>query len=210
MADASRRRFALADQPPLVIPAKVSLEPCGPATRFIFRGGVTAAAAMKLNGDVPGGASRGYVPDLASRGYVPDLELPQEPCRTAEAGDRAALWLGPDEWLLLAGDGEAAAITARAATALGDTPHSLVDISHRQVGMNVGGPNAVDLLAAGCPLDLDPRAFPIGMCTRTLLAKAELVLWRRGPDLFRLELRRSFAAYAWAFLTEAAREYRAD
>ena len=198
MADASRRRFALADQPPLVIPAKVFLEPCGPATRFIFRGGVTAAAAMKLNGDVPGGASRGYVPDLA---------LPQEPCRAAEAGDRAALWLGPDEWLLLAGDGEASAIAARAATALGDTPHSLVDISHRQVGMNVSGPHAVDLLAAGCPLDLDPRAFPIGMCTRTLLAKAELVVWRRGPDLFRLELRRSFAAYAWAFLAEAAREH---
>ncbi len=48
------------------------------------------------------------------------------------------------------------------------------------------------------------------MCTRTLLAKAELVLWRRGPDVFRLELRPSFAAYAWDFLTEAAREFRAD
>jgi len=189
MTDASRRRLALADQPPLVIPDKVTLEACVAATRFIFRGSTEAAARMSA---------------------AFDIVIPNEPCRAAEAGERAALWLGPDEWLLLARDGEASAIAAHAAAKLGDTPHSLVDISHRQVGMNVSGPRAADLLAAGCPLDLDLAALPIGMCTRTLLAKAELVLWRRGPDLFRLELRRSFAAYAWAFLTEAAREYRAD
>ena len=57
----------------------------------------------------------------------------------------------------------------------------------------------------GQMLDLDERAFPVGMCTRTLLAKAEVVLWRIAPDSFRLEVWRSFAAYVSLYLAEAAR-----
>jgi len=61
------------------------------------------------------------------------------------------------------------------------------------------------LLAAGCPLDLDASAFPVGMCTRTMLAKAEIVLWRTDPQVFRVEVWRSFVAYVSQFLGEAAR-----
>ncbi len=43
------------------------------------------------------------------------------------------------------------------------------------------------------------------MCTRTMLAKAEVVLWRTGAQAFRLEVWRSFAAYVSQFLAEAAR-----
>ena len=62
------------------------------------------------------------------------------------------------------------------------------------------------LLNAGCPLDLDSTAFPIGMCTRTVLAKAEIVLWRTGQDVFHVEVWRSFADYVSSFLAEVARE----
>jgi sarcosine oxidase subunit gamma len=61
------------------------------------------------------------------------------------------------------------------------------------------------VLAAGCPLDLEADAFPVHMCTRTMLAKAEIVLWRTGAEEFRLEVWRSFAAYVSQFLAEAAR-----
>ena len=84
-------------------------------------------------------------------------------------------------------------------------PHSLVDVSHRQIGLTVSGPQAATLLSAGCPLDLDAGAFPVGMCTRTMLSKAEVVLWRTAAFEFRLEVWRSFAAYVTAYLAEAAR-----
>jgi sarcosine oxidase subunit gamma len=67
------------------------------------------------------------------------------------------------------------------------------------------GPQAATLLSAGCPLDLDDSAFPVGMCTRTVLAKAEVVLWRTGAEAFRIEVWRSFVAYVSQFLAEAAR-----
>ena len=73
------------------------------------------------------------------------------------------------------------------------------------IACSVCGPQAATLLQAGCPLDLDARAFPVDMCTRTVLAKAEVVLWRTGAQAFRLEVWRSFAAYVSQFLAEAAR-----
>jgi sarcosine oxidase, subunit gamma len=132
------------------------------------------------------------------------VPVPAAACRAGTNGERAALWLGPDEWLLLA-PGEQAGLGTRLARALAGLPHSLVEVSHRQVGLLVHGPRAALLLASGCPLDLDARAFPVGMCTRTMLAKAEVVLWRTAPEQFRLEVWRSFAPYVTQFLAEAAR-----
>ena len=44
------------------------------------------------------------------------------------------------------------------------------------------------------------------MCTRTMLAKAEIVLWRTAAEQFRLEVWRSFAAYVTEYLAAAARD----
>jgi sarcosine oxidase subunit gamma len=43
------------------------------------------------------------------------------------------------------------------------------------------------------------------MCTRTVLAKAEIVLWRKAQQIFHLDVARSFVAYVSEFLAEAAR-----
>jgi len=131
-------------------------------------------------------------------------------CRARTEGARAALWLGPDEWLVIAPEAEGTALASSLEAALAHLPHSLVDVSHRQGGYQLQGPQATILLAAGCPLDLDESAFPIGMCTRTVFAKAEVVLWRRAQQTFHLEVARSFVAYVSRFLAEAARASTQD
>ena len=80
-------------------------------------------------------------------------------------------------------------------------------MSHRQTALELRGPRSADILNSGCPLDLGLVAFPVGMCTRTVFAKAEIVLWRTAPDVFRLEVWRSFTDYVARFLAEVAREY---
>lgn len=141
---------------------------------------------------------------LAAEGAL-GLAVPEAGCRAAAQGESAALWLGPDEWLLLSGERRADETAAALRVALAELAHSLVDVSHRQVALEVSGPDAPALLASGCPLDLETQAFPVGMCTRTLLGKAEIVLWRTAAQDFRLEIWRSFAPYVSAFLAEAAR-----
>lgn len=131
------------------------------------------------------------------------LPLPETACRAEAASGRAALWLGPDERLLLAPEGSEETVAAAIGRALAGAPHSLVDVSHRQVALSVAGAGARDLLASGCPLDLDPDVFLAGHCTRTVLARAEVVLWRRSAEEYHLETGRSFSGYVLGWLREA-------
>lgn len=141
--------------------------------------------------------------DAAGRGF--GLAMPEAACRAESAAGRAALWLGPDERLLLAPDGAQETVAGELEAAIGELRHSLVDVSHRQVALAIAGPAARDLLACGCPLDLDDAAFPVGMCTRTMLARADVVLWRLSPEEYHLETGRSFAGYVLGWLREAER-----
>jgi sarcosine oxidase subunit gamma len=166
-------------------PPTISILP--PATRLAVRGRGEAVAAL---GDAFG------------------LALPPDSCRANSSGSRSALWLGPDEWLLIAPDGEAPALAAWMADALGDAPSSIVDVSDRNVGIAVAGPKAAEAINGFCPLDLQVAAFPVGMCTRTVFGKAEIVLWRTAAETFRIEVWRSFAPYVLGCLEEAGREYQ--
>jgi sarcosine oxidase subunit gamma len=149
---------------------------------------------------------RGGSQVMLSAGTALGLTISDIACRSAQRASRAALWLGPDEQLLLASESEGPEVARLLATALARMPHSLVDISHRQIALELSGQHAPAALSVGCPLDLQITEFPIGMCTRTLLGKADIVLWRTGPETFHVEVWRSFAQYVSRFLAAAARE----
>jgi sarcosine oxidase, subunit gamma len=127
-------------------------------------------------------------------------------CRATISGTRATLWLGPDEFLLL-DLASPSAVADDLERAMLDAPHALVDISHRQFALEISGPHAGSILSGACPLDLDLGEFPIGMCTRTVFAKADIVLWRTRGDAFHMEVWRSFAGYVDGTLREIAREF---
>ena len=164
----------------------VAIATLSPATRFSVRGDGAAVAAL---------------------GFAFGVDLPRAACRAATNGSRAALWLGPDEWLLLAPEGEAEVLARTLTDALRNEPASIVDISDRQAAITVSGPQAAEALNAFNALDLEYDSFPVGMCTRTLFGKAEIVLWRTAPDAFHIEVWRSFAPYVLDCLGEALREY---
>lgn len=102
-----------------------------------------------------------------------------------------ALWLGPDEWLVLGGREQ-------------DYPDAwaAVDVSANRVCFELSGPDAADVLARGCALDLHTSVFPPGRCAQTLLARAQVILYRTGEHTFRLLVRPSFADYVRAWFRE--------
>jgi sarcosine oxidase subunit gamma len=164
---------------------EVTVEAAALAAKFVLRGGAEVAQA-------------------AGRALHLDLALPA--CRSVQREGLAAVWLGPDEWLLLAAAEQQKNISEKLRAALASLPHALVDVSHREAAFLVRGPAAALAINAGCPLDLRLTAFPAGACTRTLLGKSEIVLWRREPELFHIETPRSVAAYVREFLEMAARD----
>ena len=143
--------------------------------------------------------------DAAARA-APMLPISTVPCRARVQGDWAALWLGPDEQLLIGPEDSAPAFVAAALRGL---DHALVDIGHRQGAIELTGPYATPLINSGCPLDLRDTAAPVGFCSRTVFAKAEMVLWRRAEECWQLQAWRSFMPYVSALLELAAREYPA-
>lgn len=128
------------------------------------------------------------------------VKLPTRPKTSAAGNGVIALWLGPDEWLLIADAGRNLAATPADDAGFA----SVVDISHRNVAIRIAGPKAAAALASGCPQDLSLLAFPVAACSRTMFGKSEIVLLRTGPNEFRLECWRSFADYVWKFLEDAA------
>ncbi|HYG70712.1 MAG TPA: sarcosine oxidase subunit gamma family protein [Actinomycetota bacterium] len=116
--------------------------------------------------------------------------LPAEP-NTWSSLDEAtdALWLGPDEWLVVSSASRGAVDAA-----FGDAA-SLVDVSANRVLIDLRRDDAYDprdLLEQGCSLDLDPRAWNEGMCAQTLLAHVPVILQERETGT-RMFVRPSFA-----------------
>ncbi|HYH93163.1 MAG TPA: sarcosine oxidase subunit gamma family protein [Candidatus Saccharimonadales bacterium] len=135
--------------------------------------------------------------------------LPVEPNTTAisDDGARHVLWLGPDEWLVLAEPDAGPGLEADLRAAIVNGRGAAIDVSANRTTLSVAGPRARDLLAFGCALDLDPRSFGPGRCAQTLLARANIILVPVGPadePAFRVLVRPSFARYLADWLRDAA------
>lgn len=135
-------------------------------------------------------------------GTVIGAPLPTRIGGMVEAGGRAALQLGPDEWMLMAPVAESEAIVD--AFSVLQEPHSLVDISHREVGILVEGEAASLALRSAIAFDIE--AMPVGTGCRTIFDKAQIVLIREDKNRFRIEVWRSFADHVWGILQAVSRE----
>ena len=134
--------------------------------------------------------------------------LPLEPNTVAKNDDLAALWLGPDEWLVLTPPDQQSGLAQALLDTLGDLHSAVTDVTGGQTVVNLSGARVRDVLSKGCTLDLHPRAFGAGRCAQTLLAKAMVTVRQldESPS-FDLIVRRSFADYLAHWIEDAAQEY---
>lgn len=137
-------------------------------------------------------------------------ELPVAPCTTTRGtssrmDDVEVLWLGPDEWLVLAAPWRQRELEDLLRTAIGGEHGAVVDVSAQRTALSLSGPAAREVLARGCAIDLDPRIAPAGTCVQTLLARTGLTIVVRDERAseFLLLVRASFAQYLAAWLVDA-------
>ena len=152
-------------------------------------------------------ARKGKVPEviewLGAVGGVAPEDAPQ--CVT---GDGIVLvGCAPGQWFVFAeGTGRATAVT-RLSDALAGIA-SVIDHSSGKVVLRIKGPRARDVLAKGCPLDIDPRVFGPGSAAATEIAHIGCQLWQvdDGPT-FDLVVNRSVAKSFWSWLSASGAEY---
>jgi sarcosine oxidase subunit gamma len=126
---------------------------------------------------------------------------------TGTADGTAVLWLGPDEYLLVAPDGTG---TADLVAALDDQPGAVVDLSANRTTLELTGPSARLVLEKGCHADLHPRVFGPGNAITAQLGLVPVLLWQTGEQTYRILPRASFADYTARWLLDAMTEFAAE
>jgi sarcosine oxidase subunit alpha len=166
-----------------------ALTPLGEGPRFILRGDQQALGAT-----------------LAEQGVV----LPETACTIAASESARTLWLGPDEWMILAVDGYGATLADGIRAACEGTHHQLVDVSDYYTDIGISGARSRDLLGKLTTLDMHPRAFQAGEVRGSMFERVPAVLRLEPdavPEAFALTIRWSHADYLWCLLALAGREY---
>jgi sarcosine oxidase subunit gamma len=135
------------------------------------------------------------------------IQLPTTPNTVGRSERAAALWLSPDEWLIVSADSEREALLAGLRQALGADSGAVIDLSANRTTVELSGTGAREVLEKGCTIDLHPRSFHPGDCAQTTLARTQIILWQLTDEpVYRLLVRGSFAGYLADWLLDAARE----
>jgi sarcosine oxidase subunit gamma len=134
--------------------------------------------------------------------------LPTQPCSSTRSGEYQLLWLGPDEWLILAPEGAGPELETALREAIGGEPGAVTDVSAQRTTLALSGCASRELLAKGCSIDLHPKVSPMGTCVQTLVAQTGIIIVARDETAsdFLLVVRASFAQYFAAWLIDAGVE----
>jgi len=182
------------------------------SARFVTASADPAAFTIR---EVPFAAQVNLRLDAATHGgkvrAVLGCDLPVIANTWSAGNEGSVLWLGPDEWLVVAAEGRNDKLCAELRAALQGVHHSVTDVSANRTIIEIAGAEARLALAKGCPLDLHGNAFRPPQCAQTLLAKSQVILQCiDGRPVLRLFVRISFAPYVAEWLLDAAAELAAS
>lgn len=129
----------------------------------------------------------------------------RDPCSATQSGDSAAIWLGPNRWLIV--EKESRGLDAAIRGAVDQDMAAITDQSHSRCVLRLSGPEARNVLRKGTTLDMDPGYFKPGEARTTSLFHMNALTHCVGEDTFDVYVARSFGQSFYEVLTHAAAEY---
>lgn len=177
------------------------------------------AAAIDLTGidglrEIPHLAQvnlRGNGEDLGFMSAVMSVigaDLPTRPNRCNPGTDVKALWLSPDEWLIVGADGKQHDLVWKLEKALEGQHVAINDLSANRTVFELSGPHAATVLMKSCEVDFHPRVFKNGDCVQTLIAKSQAIIEQADAGVFHIYVRCSFSRYVGGWLKDSLLEYQ--
>lgn len=134
------------------------------------------------------------------------LDLPKAPRTSASFGDIKALWLSPDQWLILCNSEKANELHADLVRELGSTHSLAVNVSDMRSIIRLEGDGVRETLMKGSTLDLTDGTYAPGAIRRLRFAEIAALLHVVEDNVIDLYVFRSYADYTWEFLVKAARK----
>ncbi|GGL57672.1 sarcosine oxidase subunit gamma [Wenxinia marina] len=138
-------------------------------------------------------------------GEVAGVHLPERG-RASMKGERALLWMSPDELLLVAPYGAGGGLVSALGEKLEGVHHLAADVSDARAVIEVEGPGVRDVLAKLAPVDLSRGAFPVGAFRRTRLGQVAAAFWLETDERAQVICFRSVAEYVFGLLAASAKD----
>jgi sarcosine oxidase, subunit gamma len=132
------------------------------------------------------------------------IRLPEKPCTFTRSGAVKALWLAPDEWMIVAPRARLVPLLRGLGKALSGIRSQVVDTSGGYTEIVVQGRNVSDVISHASVYDL--QRLGEGRVVGTTFGKSAVYMYREDNGVCLL-VRRSFADYIWRFLVRAAEPY---
>jgi len=123
---------------------------------------------------------------------------------TAFAGDTGALWMSPDEMLLLCPYEGARAMADELAEKVKDAHALVVNVSDARTVFRLKGSMLREVIAKLAPADMSPGVFEPGELRRTRLAQVAAAFWMDDARTARVVCFRSVAGYVFGLLSTSA------
>jgi len=133
------------------------------------------------------------------------VDLPKAPRTSHSFGDVKALWLSPDQWLILCSRDKAPALAAELHTALAGIHSLAVDVSDMRTIIRLEGEGAREVMMKSTSLDFTDEDFTPGYVRRVRFAEIAALFNIVEANVIDVYVFRSYANYAWDFLLKAAR-----
>ena len=136
------------------------------------------------------------------------VALPSEANTVAEGNNLCALWLGPNEWLIVGPPSAEKNIEESLNEALSGASVGIVDVTEGRTTLRVSGPMARDVIAMGCPLDLHSRIFGPGQCAQSFISRSPILIYQvDDTPSFDIHIERSQSDYLWTWLETGGAHY---
>ena len=143
---------------------------------------------------------------MAAAKQVLGLDLPKAPRSSVSWGDMKALWLSPDQWLILCARDKAPTLLDELNKALAGIHSLAVDVSDMRCVIHLEGEGVRETMMKGCSLDLLSDDYEPGTVRRVRFAEIAGLLHVVEQNAIDLYVFRSYADYTWDFLLKAARK----
>ena len=163
----------------------VTVERLGPQGMITLRGDL-ASPAMK-------NAATG----------VAGLDMPSQR-QARSVGERAVLWMSPDELAVLVPHAEATKAVETMTGALQGSHALVADVSDARAHFVLRGMDVREVIAKLAPVDMSKDAMPVGMVRRTRFGQVAAGFWLRDDREAQVFCFRSVGDYMFALLKEAA------
>lgn len=147
---------------------------------------------------------------LSAVGKTLNMILPTEPCTSSSSNDATALWLSPDEWMILSNniinknsnnyELENQLIDNISRVNLG----AIIDVTDQFVLINIEGEKVFELFTTACPFNFNNFKNKKGAVIQTIMAKIDIIVHHKEINNVNLLVRRSFSEHLYSFLCDAA------